>query len=193
MGRREEKKLQTRQRLRVAAYALFERHGYEASKVEDVARSAGVSPRTVYRYFPTKADLVFSGAPDIERLGELIAARPPEEPPYAAMSAALIEFGPELDNEMTVDQTRIVAADPTLYRYSLEIRDRISDEIGQALVDRGGPGGTEAERRLLGHVAGAALLVAMREWRDAGPERDALAEHMRRVLEAVPRLATMAR
>jgi AcrR family transcriptional regulator len=192
MGRREEKKQETRERLRDAALTLFEQRGYETTKIEDVARAAGVSPRTVYRYYPTKATLVFSGtAGNIAELIALIAARPRSERPYTAVCNAVLAFAPTLDSSVTVQQGRIVAAEPTLYRYSLEVRDQIADAIGQALIDRGGPGGTDADRHLLGHVAGAALLVGAREWRDAGPNRKLLRHYVNGKLEAIPSLVTM--
>jgi AcrR family transcriptional regulator len=194
MGRREDKKQETRERLRDAAFALFERHGYEATKVEDIAGSAGVSPRTVYRYFSTKSDLVFAATPaTLEQLTDLIAARPRSERPYTAVRNALLDFAPSLDSSVGIAQSRIIAANPTLYRYSLEYRDQIADAVGEALIERGGPGGTDAERRLLGHLAMAALLVAAREWRTAGPRRKVLRHYLDATFASVTRLARMPR
>jgi AcrR family transcriptional regulator len=190
MGRREQKKQQTRERLQEAAYARFDNDGYDATKVEDVARDAGVSPRTVYRYFPTKADLAFSGSPTAEgALAELIAARPASERPYAALRNALLDFAPMLDTEVTAARGRIVAKNPTLYRYSLEVRDQIANAIGQALIQRKGPGASDAERRLLGHLGAAVLLVSSREWRDAGAQRETLCHYMNQTLQALAKMS----
>jgi hypothetical protein len=106
---------------------------------------------------------------------------------------ALIEFAPGVDTALSVERGKIIAADPTLYRYSLEMRDQYAEAIGQALIERGGPGGTDDERRILGHVAMTALLVAGRRWRDAGPERKLLAEYLKGVLGAIPRLVRLSR
>ncbi len=153
---------------------------------------AGVSPRTVYRYFPSKADLVFHSAPNqIERMRELVMARPPAEAPFTALSNALVEMAPELDTWRTAAQGRVIAADPTLYRYSLEVRDEIARNVGEALVARDGADTSDADRLLLGHLASAALLVATREWRNAGPERGELGSYVSRTLAAIPRLARM--
>jgi len=38
---------------------MFVAGGYAATTTERIAAAADVSPRTVYRYFPTKSDLVF--------------------------------------------------------------------------------------------------------------------------------------
>ena len=48
----------TREAIQASALRLAAEHGYEATTVEDVAADAGVSRRTVFNYFPTKADLI---------------------------------------------------------------------------------------------------------------------------------------
>ena len=194
MGRREEKKEETRERLRAAAFALFDRRGYDATKIDDIARAAGVSPRTVYRYFPSKADLIYwDTADNIALLRELIASRPKGETPFAVLRETLTAFAPRLDTDVSVQRGQIIAADPTLYRYSLEMRDSLGAAMGDALVKRGGPGGSDSERRLLGHLGTTILLVAGREWRDAGPGRGALSDYMARVFDAVPELVKLTR
>jgi AcrR family transcriptional regulator len=42
----------------LAALDVFSRHGYRASRLEDVAKAAGVSKGTVYNYFENKEDLL---------------------------------------------------------------------------------------------------------------------------------------
>ncbi|MDR1265970.1 MAG: TetR/AcrR family transcriptional regulator [Propionibacteriaceae bacterium] len=70
---------QTRREIAGAALGLFDTQGYKATTMEDVARAAGVSPRTVYRHFPTKAELVFGWLPEIATFVEqltIIGATP---------------------------------------------------------------------------------------------------------------------
>lgn len=60
-------------RFEVAAVAirLFSERGLDATTAEDIATAAGISPRTFFRYFPTKEEAVF---PDHEeRVAELQA------------------------------------------------------------------------------------------------------------------------
>ena len=57
-GLRERKKAATMHRIQAAALDLFERHGFDAVSIEQVADAAEVSPSTVYRYFGTKEGLV---------------------------------------------------------------------------------------------------------------------------------------
>ncbi|MFD6566876.1 TetR/AcrR family transcriptional regulator [Micromonospora profundi] len=47
-----------RELLLIEAIRLFRRHGYHAVAVEDIGRAAGMQASSVYRYFPSKADLL---------------------------------------------------------------------------------------------------------------------------------------
>jgi AcrR family transcriptional regulator len=58
-GRREQRKLETRERIRAAAADLFTRHGYGAATMRDIARRAHVGLGTLFNYAADKRDLVF--------------------------------------------------------------------------------------------------------------------------------------
>ena len=58
-GLREQKKLETRERIRAAAAELFTRHGYGAATMRQIARRAHVGLGTLFNYAEDKRDLVF--------------------------------------------------------------------------------------------------------------------------------------
>jgi AcrR family transcriptional regulator len=58
--RRGRKSLMTRQRLLDSANRLFRANGYAATTAATIAEDAGVTERTFYRYFPTKADVLLT-------------------------------------------------------------------------------------------------------------------------------------
>ncbi|MDO8390370.1 MAG: TetR family transcriptional regulator [Actinomycetota bacterium] len=68
------------------AMALFAERGFHAVTVEEIAEAAEISPRTFFRYFPAKQDVVLLDQRRIQqRLVDAFAARPADEPPIAAL------------------------------------------------------------------------------------------------------------
>jgi AcrR family transcriptional regulator len=59
-GRRERKKLETRDRIFECAVSLFASRGYESTTIEDIGECADVSRATVFNYFARKEDLVLA-------------------------------------------------------------------------------------------------------------------------------------
>jgi AcrR family transcriptional regulator len=57
LGRRERKRLQTREAIEASALALFAERGFEATTLAQVARAAGLALSTVTHHFATKAGL----------------------------------------------------------------------------------------------------------------------------------------
>lgn len=72
------------------AVRLFTERGYDATTVTDVAKTAGVSPMTVYRHFPTKEDLVLFDQ-NGRIVAERIVASYAERPLVRRIGRALIE------------------------------------------------------------------------------------------------------
>lgn len=60
LGRRERKKLETRQRIVDCAVDLFAGGGYDSTTIEDIAECADVARATVFNYFSRKEDLVLA-------------------------------------------------------------------------------------------------------------------------------------
>lgn len=75
--------------LRDAAVALIARHGYEAVAMRQLAAEVGVQAAALYRYFPTKEDLLFTLMR--EHMEALLAAwasaRPDKDGPVARLTA----------------------------------------------------------------------------------------------------------
>ena len=59
LGLREQRKLETRDRIRTAAADLFTRHGYGAATMREIAQRAHVGLGTLFNYAEDKRDLVF--------------------------------------------------------------------------------------------------------------------------------------
>ncbi len=59
-GLRERKKKDTRSRIQASAIDLINKKGYEATTMVDIAQKADVGVGTVYNYYKTKSDILFS-------------------------------------------------------------------------------------------------------------------------------------
>ena len=73
-----------------AANRLFAEGGVAQTTVRDIAEAAGVTERTLFRYFSSKEELLLEQAfAWVPAFQQLILARPPEEPPLVAVQQAL--------------------------------------------------------------------------------------------------------
>lgn len=67
MGLREEKKRYTRQQILLVSAQLFTDQGFEGTRMDDIAREAGVSRTTLFNYFPSKDEIVLAMAGSFEQ------------------------------------------------------------------------------------------------------------------------------
>ena len=106
------------------ALALFAEQGYEATTIAQIASRAGVSQRSLFRYFGSKEDLV-CGAQD--ELGELlldtVAAQPPDASAWDALRAGFIAISSAQHTvERVLEITTLIFANPLLRARYLEKR-----------------------------------------------------------------------
>jgi AcrR family transcriptional regulator len=86
-GRRERKKLRTRQAISEVATGLFFERGFDAVTVAEIAAAADVAVQTVFNHFATKEDLFFDQSGWWTGPGQAIR----EAPPGAELIEALEE------------------------------------------------------------------------------------------------------
>ena len=72
-SKRFDKQQQLRERLIAAGIALFAKKGFDGTTVSEIAKAAGSSRRTFFRYFKTKDDVVFDW---LDEQGEIIWKKP---------------------------------------------------------------------------------------------------------------------
>jgi len=162
-GRRDRKKNETRQALRDAAHRLFAEKGFSQTTIDDITEAADVSRRTFFRYYDSKDDLLRSDVSDLlpVMLGAL-RARPADEPPLAAILAALRTLiGP--DGPPSVART---LADPLVgLRARLSLIRMLAQwegGIADTLLARAGLDSPSEEDRLRATVTACAATSALR-------------------------------
>jgi AcrR family transcriptional regulator len=168
-GLRERKKAKTRHALEDAAIALFQRQGFERTTVEQIADACEVSPRTFFRYFASKEEVLFGDSADkLQQIVAVLEHRPAGEAPLESMRAATLSlvdvYEGERDRRKVIAE--IVAATPMLRAHGSERQDEWNDLAVDILMrSRGGAGAPGAfEVRLAVAAATGAVKAAIQTW-----------------------------
>ena len=183
VGLRERKKLKTREALEQAALELFDKQGFDGTTVEEIVEACDVSPRTFFRYFPTKEALLLSDADEkCQLLVTGLLERPAGESPLRSIRESLVENLASLDHDRPrlLLQSRIMAESPGLRTYKIERQQSWEEAIFQALLTREaatpGSGHSTFELRLVASTAIAALRAAVETWLEDGGDVIALVD-----------------
>jgi AcrR family transcriptional regulator len=141
MSLRERTRQIVRSELTEIAQDLFLENGYESTTIEQIAAAAGMSKRTLFRYFASNEDLVIG---KYELVGDRMAAalreRPSSEPLWTALlhvfdlTLVYFEDGPARERNDVMEQ--IVRSSPGLYAAYLEKLARVQDTVAQAARER---------------------------------------------------------
>ena len=81
----------SRRALELIALRLFTEQGFEATTIEQIAAEAGVSPRTFFRYFSSKASVLWAEFDhEVGTIRAALAAVPPATPMMDAIRQAVV-------------------------------------------------------------------------------------------------------
>ena len=150
-----------------ATIRLASRRGWAETTVDDIAAAAGVSPRTFFRYFPTKVDALFADVPErLETIERALAERAEGESVLAAVRRAVLEFVTEFmgDRELYVARMRIALEHPDLLGHALVRFTRIEAVIAAAAADALETTAEDVRVPLIGAAATAAIRSASQTW-----------------------------
>lgn len=173
-GLRERKKIKTREAIRAATYALVEEQGYDATTIDRIAERAEVSPSTVFRYFPTKEDIVLTDGYDA-RIAEEIRRRPAGEPWHDTVRLALrraARLGVEEDPRTTRLRTRLMVQVPAVRSRMTRSMSGTGRALCRAIGERTGhdPDGLEVRVHAMALVG--ALVETSLYWAEHGHRDD---------------------
>jgi AcrR family transcriptional regulator len=168
------------------ALRLFLDRGFEETNVEEIAAAAGCSPRTFYRYFGTKEDVMFHDIPAmIDRLDEVLGTYLAEGlPPWAAITESLVAMierfdrtspnSPDLAVERMVLWMKVPALRTRYVIYVTAAESKMSERISKGLESSSDLG------PLMAVVAIGAYRATVFTHSLSAPEQ--LASHLRRSL-----------
>ncbi|MFF2619487.1 TetR/AcrR family transcriptional regulator [Kitasatospora sp. NPDC058046] len=176
-GLRARKKARTRDAIAEAAVSLFLAHGFDQVSVSDIAAVAEVSKPTLFRYFPTKEDLVLQRFADHQgEAARVVHDRPSDVSPMAALHAHFLDgldrFEPVTglnDHPAVVDFHRLVFTTPSLAGRLLQYM--LADE--QALAEVLDPGPDVQARLRAAQVIAVQRVLARANWQKIADGRSA--------------------
>jgi AcrR family transcriptional regulator len=152
--------------IQAEALRLFAKQGFEATTVEQIAAAAEVAPRTFFRYFATKDEVVFW--PEYQpMLTTFVAARPADEPAVEAVTHALVDGLAafyDQDRDLVLDRLKLAFGTPALYPRLWQQQARSAVAVAQVLAGRLDARPDDLEIRALAAAIAAALWVAVDEW-----------------------------
>jgi AcrR family transcriptional regulator len=158
-------------RLREAALALFEEQGYEQTTVAQIAARAEVTPRTFFRHFTDKREVLFGGSSQLrDALVAAIEAAPADAAPIDAVASAIERAAEVIGADRAAARRRaaIIASPAELRERELIKLAALGDGMTEVLVARG----IDTTDAALAAEAGIAVLrVAFERWtsRSRGP------------------------
>jgi AcrR family transcriptional regulator len=190
LGLRERKKLRTRQLLSETARRLFSERGFEQVSIAEIAREAEVSEQTVFNYFPSKEDLVYSRFETFEdQLLAAIRERPEGQTVIAAFSEFVLEprgFLAAKDETAAgelIAVTRMIAASPALLAREQQIFARYTNTLAHLIAEEASPRPGDLRPYVVANAligVHRALIAYVREQLEAGAnDRRQLARQVR--------------
>jgi len=170
-GLRERRRRATEVEIGDAALELFESRGVAATTVGDIARGAGISERTFFRYFSSKEEAVL----DFQRWFDeptraWLASSPGERPLLEQLeevcAGVLRELdGPQRDAAHRLRRIRsLMKAEPSLRAVSAMLDHEQAFALAKRMVDTLGPRVSLLEARLAAEMTGMGLRAACEHW-----------------------------
>jgi AcrR family transcriptional regulator len=176
-GLRERKKEKTRLALEHSALTLFAEKGFDRTTVDEIAEACDVSPRTFFRYFSAKEDVLFAdGDERLDALLAEVARRPVDELPLRAVQAAFLSTSEDYaqDHDRLRLRSQIFDGSSSLRSHKFERQQSWEEAVTAALsrreAQRAGSSASPLQLRLVAGASMACLRAALQQWLEEGGE-----------------------
>jgi mycofactocin system transcriptional regulator len=154
-------------RVEQAALDLFTERGFDDVTSDEVADAAGISRRTFFRYFATKADAVWGDfAGHVRHLSELIEATDPDQPVLGAICAAYVEVNayPAEQQALLRERMQLILTEPALQAHSQLRYADVDRVVAEHVARHAGGSPSDLLPRLVATSTRAAAMTAFEVW-----------------------------
>lgn len=190
---RERTRLAMREEVSVVGIRLFAEKGFDAVTTTEIAQASGISPRSFFRYFSTKEDVVLGGLAETgERVRDALQARPAKESAWDALQTAwrVVVEKPVFPKDRLLEITALITETPSIAARDMEnhfVWERLLvPNVSGRLLAHGDALPEDADdmaRVLIGAVA-TAVRVTSQKWVRSGGSGDPV-EIFERLLTAI--------
>jgi mycofactocin system transcriptional regulator len=159
------------------ALELFAERGFDDTTIEEIADALGVSRRTLFRYFSSKADTVWGDFDWVlERLRACLRETSPEEPLMAALGHAVVESNRYRDEDLPElrIRMRLITRVPALQAHSMLRYADWRQVVAEFVAGRLGRDSGDLIPQAIAHAALGTSMAAFVVWVD-DPEGDLVA------------------
>lgn len=177
-------------RLAAAAQQLLVAQGFDATTVDQIAAAAGVSGRTFFRYFASKADVLWVESDDeLRRVAQILAA--PSGPTARAdiehAIRTVLDYPPQ-DEQWARQRAQLILTEPSVAANMNDLNRRWRAVVSEYVVTRTGLAARDIRVRVYCATAISAMTLAHEIWVDDETLSfaDALHDTMKRMLPEEP-------
>lgn len=151
----------------LVALRLFDERGFEAVSMDDVAAAAGVSRRSLFRLFPSKAALVWGGLEEsADRFRSSLAGSTQDDDLWDAVRTAYVAAVdiPEELLEVTRRRLHVIRANPTLAAVGASTIGAMTDAVVRFASERDDSPRDALQTAVRAHALAGASNAALFWW-----------------------------
>jgi AcrR family transcriptional regulator len=166
-GLRERKRRETSERIIEKGLKLFVKNGFEATTLDAIAETAGISRRTFFYYFKSKEDILLAAHDSgfREALRPTMLDEPPDQAPLDAAQKCLIKLASRYETKESVVFDRLMESTEALRARKEAVFVETEQILFEAMCELWPSPGRRDGLRLVAMVAMGTLRLALDKWK----------------------------
>jgi mycofactocin system transcriptional regulator len=150
-----------------AAFELFSQHGFDGTTLDQIASAVGVNRRTLFRYYPSKADIPWGRFDQtLAEFDRMLRELPTEWPIHLAVLEGIVRFNdvPDDAHPSHRSRMRLLLDTPALQAHSALRYAQWRRVIARFVAERRGISPDALLPRVAGYAALGIALAAYEQW-----------------------------